>query len=234
MEEHRHQVPGAYALLRAAERRDPFWAPQVIVLIAIALDFALPRRVTVGPVWLLPAVEIPLLIALVIATPHPRVRYSPLRRRIAMTLIGLVSAVNAVSLILLCHYLLRGGTLPGGGKDPGRPLIFAGIALWLTNVLLFALWFWELDRGGPVTRTLEPDAIPDFLFPQMTDERFAPVGWRPALIDYLYTSLTNATAFSPTDTMPLTPTAKLLMGFQSMISLLTIGLVVARAVNILQ
>jgi hypothetical protein len=144
-----------------------------------------------------------------------------------MGLIGLVSAVNLYSLFQLVHYLLQ------GGKAGGHALVVAGAVLWSTNVLLFGLWYWELDRGGPMRRMLEPDALPDFLFPQMTEPRVAPPGWIPGLIDYLYVSFTNATAFSPTDTMPLTAMAKILMTVQSLASLVTVGLVVARAVNIL-
>jgi hypothetical protein len=103
----------------------------------------------------------------------------------------------------------------------------------VTNVLIFALWYWELDRGGPVLRALDRGKRPDFLFPQMADDRWAPPGWMPGFVDYLYVSLTNATAFSPTDTMPLTAMAKMLMGVQAVASLVTVGLVVARAVNIL-
>ena len=139
----------------------------------------------------------------------------------------MVSAVNIFSLVLLCHYLLRGGTANG------RPLIGSGIVLWVTNVLLFGLWYWELDRGGPLARAQSTRPLPDFLFLQMTDPEWAPEGWEPGLIDYLYTSFTNATAFSPTDTMPLTAIAKWLMSAQSLTALVTIGLVVARAVNIL-
>jgi hypothetical protein len=154
-------------------------------------------------------------------------RHSPLRRHLAMLLTGAVSAANSVSLALLCHYLLR------GGQAGGRPLIGAGMVLWLNNVLLFGIWYWQLDCGGPIARARQPDQPPDFLFVQMTERRFAPPDWRPRLIDYLYTSFTNATAFSPTDTMPLTPVAKALMAVQSLTALVTIGLVVARAVNIL-
>jgi hypothetical protein len=179
-----------------------------------------------GPTWLLPSVEGLLLVALVLATPHPSVRYSPRRRTLAMALIGMVSATNLVSLILLVHYLLK------GGKTGGHPLILAGIVLWVTNVLLFGLWYWELDRGGPVTRAMHPEIKPDFLFPQMTDPRLGGSDWLPGFIDYLYVSFTNATAFSPTDTMPLTQTAKVLMAVQST-ALVPFGLVVARAVNIL-
>jgi hypothetical protein len=115
--------------------------------------------------------------------------------------------------------------------------MFAGVALWVTNVLLFGLWYWELDRGGPLERARGADctATPDFLFTQMTDEgsRLAGPGWEPGLIDYLYVSFTNASAFSPTDTMPLTQSAKLLMAAQALTSLLIILLVISRAVGIL-
>jgi hypothetical protein len=205
-------------------RRDPYWGPQLVVAAAIVLDVSLPKKLTLGPAWLLPGVEGLLLVGLVFAS--PQWKHSPIRRRVAIGLIALVSAVNAFSLILLCHFLLR------GGKENGHPLILAGVVLWGTNVLLFGLWYWELDRGGPLIRRSVPDAAPDFLFPQMTEPKLAP-GWMPTLIDYLYVSFTNATAFSPTDAMPLTPAAKLLMASQALTALTTVGLVVARAVNIL-
>ena len=210
-------------------QRDPVWAPQLLVACAIALDMVLPDKLTIGPFWLLPAVEATLLFGLVGASPHPRLRNHPLRRRIALTLIGFVSAVNVFSLIELVRYLLH------GGSAGGRQLIFSGIALWLTNVLLFALWYWELDRGGPIARARETDsAQPDFMFVQMDKKQFAPPNWMPGLVDYVYLSFTNSTAFSPTDTMPLTATAKLLMTGQAIVSLLIVVLVVARAVNILK
>jgi uncharacterized membrane protein len=207
----------------------PYWGPQLLVAGALALDLFLPARLTIGPTWLLPSVEGLLLVGLSLASPHEKVRHSPLRRQIAIGLIGLVSLVNLVSLILLAHYLLH------GGKENGRALIFSGIALWATNVLLFALWYYELDRGGPVARAHDDESYADFLFPQMSSEGAAhsPPNWKPSLTDYLYTSFTNASAFSPTDTMPLTPAAKWLMAVQALASLTTLGLVVARAVNIL-
>jgi uncharacterized membrane protein len=142
-------------------------------------------------------------------------------------LIALVSAANVVSLVLLVHYLLHHNV------GNGRSLIFSGIALWVTNVLLFGLWYWELDQGGPLARRTGHTTTPDFLFPQMTEPDHSPEDWRPGMVDYLYVSFTNATAFSPTDTMPLTPSAKTLMAAQALVALVTIGLVVARAVNIL-
>jgi hypothetical protein len=209
------------------ERWLPFWEPQLVVGCAIALQLSLSENVTVGPNWLFPALEGALLIGLVIVSPHPNVRNSPLRRRVAMGMIGLVSAANIASLILLSHRLLH------GGKANGHQLILSGVVLWCTNVLLFGLWYWEIDRGGPAARVRGERDTADFLFPQMTSPRYAPKNWTPKLVDYLYVSLTNATAFSPTDTMPLTPTAKWMMSAQSVASLVTVGLVVARAVNIL-
>jgi len=202
----------------------------MVVLVAILMDLILPTELTLGPSWLLPSIEGVLLIGLASVSPHPSVRDHPRRRQVAIGLIGLVSLVNIFSLVRLCDHLIN-----SPAHTNGRILIASGAALWITNVLLFGLWYWELDRGGPADREGLADCLPDFLFPQMTDEgsRWSHGDWRPGLLDYLYVSLTNATAFSPTDTMPLTPAAKSLMSAQSVTSLVTVGLVVARAVNIL-
>jgi uncharacterized membrane protein len=213
--------------LGAIERWLPFWEPQLVVACAIALQLSLAEQVTPGPSWLLPSLEGALLVGLVMVSPHPNVRHSRFRRHAAIAMVGIVSAANIVSLVLLVNKLLQ------GGQENGHALIRSGIALWCTNVLLFGLWYWEVDRGGPAARQRHERDTPDFLFPQMSNPRWAPRGWMPKLIDYLYVSLTNATAFSPTDTMPLTPTAKWLMSAQSIASLVIVGLVVARAVNIL-
>jgi len=198
------------------------------VLAAIALQLTLPERLTVGPSWLLPALEGALLVGLSMATPRELEREHPRRRTAALGLTALVSAANAFSLAAHTHFLLHHKV------SNGRELIVSGMLIWLTNFLIFALWYWELDRGGPGRRAAGHDAAPDFLFPQMTDDRIEPPGWRPRFIDYLYVSLTNATAFSPTDTMPLTAMAKSVMGAQALVSLVTIGLIVARAVNVLK
>ncbi len=211
----------------AVTRYDPYWGGQLIIGVAILLDLALADKVTLGPNWLLPGVEALALIGLTMAAPHPRMRDTLLRRRLALTLIAVVTVTNSYALVLLCHYLLK------GGKADGEALIGSGIVLWVTNVLLFGVWYWQLDGGGPTARRRKRKPHPDFLFVQMTEREFAPRGWHPTLIDYLYTSFTNATAFSPTDTMPLTPMAKALMAGQAATALVTVGLVVARAVNIL-
>jgi uncharacterized membrane protein len=215
------------ALIVALDERLPYWDSQFVVLVAILLDLALPDKLTAGPTWLVPSLEGVLLIGLVAATPNPRLRHSPLRRKLALVLIAIVSAANVVSLVLLVHYLLNHNV------GQGRPLIFSGMALWVTNVLLFGLWYWELDQGGPLARRTGRTTTPDFLFPQMTEPQHSPEDWEPGMVDYLFVSFTNATAFSPTDTMPLTPFAKTLMAAQALVALVTIGLVVARAVNIL-
>lgn len=204
------------------------WPAQLTVLAAIVLQLSLPERLTVGPTWLLPALEGALVLGLAMATPRELEQEHPLRRRAAVGLVALVSAANIYSLGALTHYLLHAHKV-----IHGRELVVAGVLIWLTNFLIFALWYWELDRGGPGPRAAGHDGAPDFLFPQMTDDRIEPRDWRPKFIDYLYVSLTNAAAFSPTDTMPLTPVAKSIMGVQSIVSLVTIGLIVSRAVNVL-
>jgi uncharacterized membrane protein len=208
-------------------RREPHWPSQLGVLVAIALQLLLPDRLTIGTRWLLPALEAALLVGLSLATPAQLERPHRRRRALAVTLTGLVSVANAISLALLAHDLLHHN--PANGQE----LIVAGALIWLTNVLIFGLWYWEVDRGGPGMRAAGRDGLPDFLFPQMSDPGISERGWRPMFLDYLYVSFTNATAFSPTDTMPLTRYAKSMMTLQSLVSLVTLGLVVSRAVNIL-
>ena len=220
----RSQVGRPYPPPAAAE---PFWPAQLTVLAAIAIQLLLPARPTAGPRWLIPSLEGALLIGLVIITPNQLEDEHPRRRRIALGLTALVSIANIYSLGALTHYLLHHNV------SQGRALIGAGVLIWLTNFLIFALWYWEIDRGGPGKRASGHDGPPDFLYPQMADDRIEPLEWRPKFIDYLYVSLTNAAAFSPTDTMPLTPMAKSFMGIQSLVSLVTIGLIVSRAINIL-
>jgi uncharacterized membrane protein len=206
---------------------EPVWPAQGAILAVILLQLTLSKRVTVGPFWLLPALEGLLVGGLMVASPRELEYEHPRRKQVAIALIAFVSAANIYSLAALSKHLLRHAPVEG------HALILSGMVIWLTNFAIFALWYWELDRGGPGKRAAGHDAAPDFLFPQMTDDRIEPRDWRPHFIDYLYVSLTNATAFSPTDTMPLTPMAKSIMGIQAVVSLVTLGLIVSRAVNIL-
>jgi uncharacterized membrane protein len=207
---------------------EPFWPAQATILAAIGLEVVLPERLTVGPSWLIPSLEGALLIGLFFATPKMLEGEHPRRRRVALALTAIVTAANIYSLAALTHFLLHHKV------ENGRELIGSGVLIWLTNVLIFGLWYWELDRGGPGRRAAGRDGPPDFLYPQMNDDRVEPLDWRPTFFDYLYVALTNAAAFSPTDTMPLSVAAKSVMGAQSLVSIVTIGLIVSRAVNILQ
>jgi uncharacterized membrane protein len=210
---------------------EPRWPATLAVFASIGLYFALPDRLIsgLGPRWLVPTLEGVLGAALIIANPRLTAEARRLRP-VAIGLIALVNLANVVSLGELVHELLA---VSGHSAPGGRSLIYASVPVWVTNVLVFALWYWELDRGGPVARLQVQRHRPDFLFPQMTAPDATRPDWSPAFIDYLFTSFTNATAFSPTDTMPLTSWAKILFMAQSLASLLTVALVVSRAVNIL-
>ena len=206
---------------------EPFWEAQLAVLVSIVLYVVLPARLTVGPRWLVPSLEGVLLFGLVISTPYLHHTQSTVRRRTTIALIVIVTAANFAAEGLLVHYLLRSG---GTG---GRSLVFSAAQIWFTNVAAFGLWFWEVDRGGPHMRTAPKPRAPDFLFPQMDASDPSLKGWRPAFLDYLYVAFTNASAFSPTDAMPLSVRIKTLMLIQAIASFLTVGVVAARAVNIL-
>ena len=228
-----HVTERAEELLAPAWRRvtegEPRWQVSVAILAAIALQLSLPYHLSVHPRFLLPAAEALLLVGLIIANPRRINRQSQQLRAASMGLIALISIANASSAIRLVIGLTQGTE----GEDATR-LLFYGGAIWLTNVIVFALWYWELDRGGPVARMLAAREHPDFLFAQMATPEMAPVDWEPLFPDYFYLSFTNATAFSPTDTLPLTRWAKMLMLLQSAVSLATVALVIARAVNILK
>jgi len=204
------------------------WPALLAVLVTIALQLVLPNRVIqgLGNRALIPALEGALLVVLLVVNPGHISKEESRLRVIGVTLIALITVANVVSLTELIHALLY------GIKAGGRSLVYSSVPIWLTNVLVFGLWYWELDRGGPAARQQPRHRRPDFLFPQMSTPACDP-GWTPDFLDYLYTSFTNATAFSPTDTMPLTPWAKLLMMIQSFASLVTVAVVISRAVNIL-
>ncbi|MGI8564404.1 MAG: hypothetical protein ACR2MZ_12830 [Candidatus Dormibacter sp.] len=207
--------------------REPTWPAAVAVVVALALQLALPEKLVYGPRWLIPVLEGVLLLPLLIGSRYRHHRESALARLLSLTLTAVISLANLYSLIQLAYYLIH------GGKAAGQELILSSILIWLTNVIIFGLWYWEIDRGGPGARTREVLQPPEFLYPQMINPEVTGKGWRPAFLDYMYVSLTNATAFSPTDTMPLSQRVKSLMGIQALASLITVALVGARAVNIL-
>lgn len=212
-------------------REDRRWPALLAILIAIALYETLPAHLYYGPSWLLPVVEGALFLALLVARQMEDEEYL-WQRRAAIGLIAIMNAGNIGSLLLLIHGMLTSASVNGHKVTPLHLVTWAA-QIWFTNVIVFGVWYWELDRGGPLARCLPHHREPDLLFPQMANPDAAPAGWTPSFFDYFYTSFTNAAAFSPTDTMPLSEWAKALFMIQSLASLVTGVLVVARIANIL-
>lgn len=219
---------------------EPRLPAAIAVVSAIGLYALLPSALLLGPRFIVPILEALLFVPLVSANPRRMTVENTALRRTAIGLVLLIAATNASALILLV------GQLIGGTAEHARQLLLAAAQIWLTNVLVFALAYWELDRGGPVTRTQTPrPRLPtaDFRFPQDEDHdaigevarrSAAKSGWTPGFIDYLYVSVTNSSAFSPTDTMPLSPRVKILMSIESVSALMLSVLVIARGVSLLQ
>ena len=218
------------------------WLARAAVGVIIALQCTMINNFSVGPWWLVPAAELLLLVLLSVATAWTLDRaqkgdgeghwmlvakYRGWIRTAAIWLTALASLANFGSLFQLVQALLAGKA----GAAPS--LLIDAINIWTTNVIAFALWFWTIDRGGPSLRGLRQETDRDFLFPQMSFRGEEAKSWMPGFVDYLFVAFTNATAFSPTDTLPLSQRAKLLMMGQSAVSLLVVALVAARAVNIL-
>jgi len=197
---------------KSTNRVEASWHIILAIFVAIGLELVLSNSLTFGTKYTVAGLEIVLIISLVIVPLHDK-----LRRLLAIFLLGLISIANIASLFLVIHALF------GGIVIDGHDLLISSVAIYLTNIIVFGLWYFELDNTRQET--------PDFLFPQQMSGQEN--SWKPTFFDYLYISVTNATAFSPTDTLPLTHRAKLLMALQSSVSIITVALVVARAVNIL-
>ena len=230
---------GKDAIRAVGDRARPAWqqvtdvesrvAVSAAMAVAIVLLAVLPSRVANHPRWLIPGLAGLLLLIVIIVNPIRVDAQARRLRPIAFALLALVSLGNAVSAGRLIVDLVNSS----GIRRP-ETLLLTGAAIWATNVIVFAVWYWEFDRGGPAARAQARHPYPDFLFPQLSDPEFAPPDWEPNFVDYLFLSFTNATAFSPTDTMPLATWAKLTMLGQASVSILTLALVIARAVNILR
>ncbi len=234
-----------HVLLSSEELGESPLFPTAAILGAAVLYATLPTRFVVGSSagiysaarWVVPALTAILLVVLLLSVPHGHVarlfdvsthRLRVGRRFIVLTVTGIISAANGASIVWLVHLLVN------GAQTQASQLLRAGIHMWCLNVLVFALWFWELDSGGPRARLNARPADRDFVFPQQAQPEPDWASWRPLFLDYLYLSFTNATAFSPTDAMPFSRWAKMLMLVESAASLLLAIMVVARAVNILK
>jgi len=211
---------------------EPRWPVALVILtfvaITIALRVAQPDRQSLGPRWLVPGIEIGMLVALLAADPahvHERRKWL---RPVAIALVGALAVVALVAAGTLITQLVTGGKV----TNSAGPLLASGTLIWLGNMLVFSLLYWLLDSGGPLARYEDERDYPDFLFTQQASPEFAPPGWKPHYVDYLILGLNTSTAFSPTDVMPMSRWAKLTMALQSLLSLVVIGLVIARAVNV--
>jgi uncharacterized membrane protein len=206
---------------------EPRWPASLALIACVGLYLALPNRLVVGPHWLVP-VLVALPLGPLSARRHRHPDEAAWIRQAVLGLIGLVTIANVTSMALLVHHLLNAQV------SQGRQLIYSAIAVWSTNVIVYGLWFWEIDRGGPHRRASGEKLVPDLQFPQMENPHLAPENWRPHFTDYLYSSFANGTSFAPADAMPLTFRMKVLFTTESVVSLITIAVVAARAVNILR
>ena len=205
------------------------WPMVAAVLAAMVLTASRPDALRLGPPWLLPLIEGVLLAALIVGDPGRIDRRSALLRALSIGIVAILAFDTLVSTGLLIDALINGGQATNSAKA----LLSASAAVWASNIIVFALLYWELDSGGAARRAHGLPSTPDLAFPQQLNPHVAPPGWRPRFVDYLYVGVTASTAFSPTDAMPLAPWVKMAMATQSLISLAILGLVVARAVNVL-
>jgi hypothetical protein len=206
------------------------WPPACALVGFIALNIAirlwLPHEGAVRTPWLVPSIEAALLLVLLLSDPGNLAKHHVRLRRLALGLVVLLVLAALWATVLLVYDLVKGL----GVTQSATRLLASGALIWLGNNLSFALLYWLLDSGGPFARSNAEIPI-DFAFTQHMSPELAPPGWRPVFLDYMHLGFTNATAFSPTDVMPLTHRAKYTMLVQSTIALALFGLIVARAVN---
>jgi uncharacterized membrane protein len=211
----------------SAENR---WPIAVTLVVAMAVPLLLPPRFSLGPSWLVPAVEALLFAALVAADRSRSHRQSAAFRVVSLAIIAVLVLGATGATARLITDLIKGGPETNSATD----LLRVGFLVWLYTIIAFAFLYWGLDGGGTQARALAPPEFPDLAFPEQLNPAVAPPGWRPEFFDYLYLGFTNATALSPTDVMPLSRWAKLAMAVQATASLAILGLVIARAINLLQ
>jgi uncharacterized membrane protein len=205
------------------ERR---WPMALAVTAVTVLDALLPSAVRLGPRWLLGVVGV-LLVAVIIADPGRIDKETRVNRALSISLLAILIASAAASTVLLIHDLITGGEL----TKSARKLLLAGNMVWLTNAVVFGLFYWQLDSGGSAARAHKTRSHPSLAFPQHMSPELAPPGWRPLFFDYLYLGFTCALTFGPCEVVPFENWAKATMLIESLLSLAVIGLVIARAVS---
>lgn len=198
------------------------------IIVLIVLQLNLGSQLVFQPWYLMPSLEVALLVVILLASPTRITRESAILRILGLSLVAVASVTTLWSGLRLAQ-----GLVSGTVGDHPTELLLSATLVWFTNVIVAALWYWEFDRGGPAARANGRNPYPDFLFPQMTAPELARKDWEPTFPDYLYLSFTNTTAFSPTDILPLSRWAKMAMMVQSAGSLVLIALVIARGVNTL-
>jgi hypothetical protein len=214
-----------------ARQRGEHWWPVALAIVAAAfLHTALPGKYRLDPPWLAPAVLLALLAALIIGDPGRIDRQKTWLRILTGVIIACITAANVLAAVRLVRDILINSKV---FANNATGLLATGGVVWATNVIAFALWYWDLDRGGAAARAHHPPANPAFVFPEMLHTEYAPATWVPKFIDYLSLAFWTATAFSPTDISAIKPWAKLLMMIEATVSLGIGALVIARAINIL-
>jgi uncharacterized membrane protein len=214
------EPPGAKA--------EPRWPMATAVLAATVLFVGTPHRGRIPGWWVGPVLQLVLLGVLIAQDPGRIDRRSPTLHRLMVVLLVVMTVGTVASVTVLAVDILA-----GVAGVTATVLLGRGAAIWVENVIVFSLWYWQLDRGGPAERAAGSSIPPSFAFPEDATPELVPAGWRPTYPDYLYLAYTNATAFSPTDTLPVRRWAKLTMMVQSTLSLVIAILVLARAINIL-
>ena len=202
------------------------------VVAAVALQAGTPHRGQLRFWWVFPALELLLLVVMIARDPGRIDSETPASRRVTVVLIAVLTIGTIWAVGRLVYDILANVQIDGGRLN-ATDLLGRGAAIWFTNIIVFSLWFWEFDRGGPVARAHARDVPPSFAFPENATPELVPPGWLPTYPDYLYLAFTNATAFSPTDTLPVRLWAKMVMMLESMASLAIAVCVIARAINIL-
>jgi hypothetical protein len=212
-----------------ALRIEPRWPLALAVLTVLFLHAVLPGRLRVFPIWVPYVLGIALIVPMVAITlTAAKARWLRIERLITLSFFVVVGGATVANLAHLIAAMMR-----RSGEIGGKQLLTSSIAIWVVNVVMFSLLYWQIDRGGPEARANNASQRPDWLFPQEGTRENVPSDWRPTFVDYLFLGYSTATAFSPTDVLPLTSRAKLLMMLESAISLVTIVVVASRAINIL-